>query len=455
VLRRILRQTWKGIDKHRVTDLAAMLTYYAIFALFPFAIFTVTLTLLFMPADVLHDAFELMAITLPGPVSQLAIEHLSRMEQAAAGGFAIGAAALAVWGASRGAVALQTALNQIHEVKETRPWWKVQLIAIATTIGVSILILVALALLLVGPTVGRTLAERFYLGQVFDVAWTVGRWIGAALIMMLVWACLYYFLPDIRRRFRWVTPGAIAGVVLWLAASRGFILYVDNFASYDKSYGALGTIIVFLTWLWISSLALLIGGEIDDAIDELRKEKEPAGEVPVRHREGTAPFPVTPDVGRKTIEEDPMDRHDDRVLVRARPGAVAPRDQGLGLAELVKRVGDDFGHLARSHAELARAELTSGVKRAAGEAAAVILGGVVALIGLGLLCVSAVVAAAPLVPPLWLRLVLGAMLYMGLGALAVFVFARRLRQEKPLTLEKTRDEVGRTATVLKEQIQNG
>jgi uncharacterized membrane protein YqjE len=320
---------------------------------------------------------------------------------------------------------------------------------------VSFLILVALALLVVGPSVGRVIAERFGLGAAFDVAWTVGRWLGAALLVMLVWACLYYFLPNIRRRFRWVTPGAIVGVLLWLAASRGFILYAENFASYEKTYGALGAVIAFLMWLWISSLALLVGGEVDDAIDEIRKQREPAGEVPAPKE---AAYPLTPEVGRPKLEpeedrtvEDHTRPHDVAIATR-REVAIAPREGRL--AQLVKRIGDDVGTLTKTHMELARTELRSGMRSALVDGAAIGLGGVVALIGLALLCVSAVVAAEPAVPALWLRLVLGAALYLLLGAALIWIFARRLRGE-PLTLKRTRQEARRTARVLKEQVQHG
>lgn len=445
---RILKETWNGFNKHRLGDLAAMLTYYAIFALFPFAILTVTLTLMFMPPDVLRDAFKLIAVTLPGPVAAFATEQLAKMEQQAAGGFAIAAFLLAVWGSSRGAVALQTVLNEIHEVKETRPWWKVQLVAIGTTLGVSILILTALALLLVGPAVGHWIADKLYLGTVFDVAWTIGRWVGAAILVMLVWACLYYFLPNIKRRFRWVTPGAIVGVLLWLAASRGFIFYADNFASYDKTYGTLGIAIVFLTWIWLSSMTLLVGGEIDDAIDEIRKQKEPAGEIPQK----TAAYPVTPAVGRLTIPTNDTPKTKERPVEDRRLTTQPNRE--FGLADLAKRVGDDFATLAKNHVELARAELASGVKSTAIDAGAIILGGVVALIGLAMLCTAAIAGAEPVIPQLWLRLLLGAVLYMGLGAALVGIFAKRLRGE-PLTMKRSRVEAGRTAHALKESVQNG
>jgi hypothetical protein len=268
---------------------------------------------------------------------------------------------------------------------------------------------------------------------------------------MLVWACLYYFLPNIKRRFRWVTPGAIVGVLLWLAASRGFIFYADNFASYDKTYGALAISIVFLTWIWLSSMTLLVGGEVDDALDELRKQKEPAGEIPQKQ----APFPVTPAVGRMEI---PVDDHPKQHKHKERPvedrRLTTQTNREFGLADLAKRVGDDFATLAKSHVELARTELSSGVKSTAVDAGAIVLGGIVALIGLAMLCTAAIAGAEPLIPALWLRLLLGALLYMALGALLIGVFVKKLRGE-PLNMKRSRTEVGRTAHALKESVQNG
>jgi len=269
-----------------------MLTYYTIFALFPFAILIVSLTLLFMPPDVLTEAFEMITIAMPGPVSTLLIEQLQRMEQAAAGGFAAVSAAVALYGASRGAVALQTALNEIHGVEESRSWWKVQLTALTVTIGVTLLVIAALALLVVGPAVGHFITYRFGFYDEFEFLWSYSRWLGAGPLVMLVWACMYYFLPNIKRRFRWTLPGAIVAVLLWLAVCRGFIFYADNYATYDKTYGALGVVIVFLTWLWLSCVALLVGGVIDDAIDEVRKQKEPAGQIP--SAQAPHAFPVNP-----------------------------------------------------------------------------------------------------------------------------------------------------------------
>jgi YihY family inner membrane protein len=349
------------------------------------------------------------------------------MEATAASGFAIVGGALAIWGASRGAAALQTALNEIHDVKETRPWWRVQAIAISTTLGVSFLILLAFSLLVFGPLVEHKITER--LGHAPTIAWlySVSRWVGAAVLIMIVWACLYYYLPNIHRRFRWVTPGAVVGVLFWLAASRGFTLYTDNFGSYDKTYGTLGEVIVFITWLWMSSMALLIGGQIDDAIDDVRRQREASA------------------VGAKEHPQKKEERTVERDTRLSRPE--------LALTDLARRVGDDLSTLAKNHFELARAELSAGAKKAMADAALTIFGGIVALVGLAMLCVSAVVAAEPLIAPLWLRLFLGALLYLALGGGLAYGFVKKLSGEE--VLPRTRAQAQRTARALKEQVQHG
>jgi membrane protein len=439
--RKFLREVWSGIQKHRIPDLAAMMTYYAIFALFPFLLFLVNLTVLVLPASTIDDAFRMAAVAMPREVAQLAHDQLMRMQQSSAGGFAAVGAALAMWSASRGAIALQTALNQIHDVIETRPWWRVQLTAILVTMGVSFLALVAFALLAFGPKLGHVAADRLHLGGAFDLAWTIGRWVGAAILVMLVWGSLYYFLANIRRKFRWVTPGAVVGVSAWLAASRGFIFYTDHFGSYDKTYGTLGAVIVFLTWLWISNLCLLVGGEIDDTVDEIRRRKRTAA--------------------REQEQEQGKEGNVDKQIARARPGTAAipasspaattPRP---AIGDLARRIGEDVSVLARDHFELARIELGRGLRSGASDAAALVLGGVVALIGFAMLCTTAVVALGALGWPLWLRMLLMSLVYLVVGGGVVFGFARKLRGDVP-RMGKTARQSRLTVTALKEQVQHG
>jgi membrane protein len=144
------------------------------------------------------------------------------------------------------------------------------------TIVVALLVVVALALLVLGPLAGHWLADRFGLGGAFDTAWNVARWIGAGLLVMFVWAIVYKFLPDTDAPFRVFTPGAFVGVVLWLGASALFGVYLAHFGSYEVMYGALGTAVVFMLWLWLTNIALLFGAEINDVLADIRAQHSAA-----------------------------------------------------------------------------------------------------------------------------------------------------------------------------------
>jgi membrane protein len=198
------------------------------------------------------------------------MDRVDALIKASGAGFAIIGAALALWGASRGAIGLMTALNTIFNKKETRSYVRRQLTAIAVTLGVAVLIVAALGLLVAGPLVGHFMADRFGLGGAFDVVWGIGRWLGAGVLVMVVWAVLYKYLANTDAPFRIFTPGAVAGVVAWLGISALFGVYLSHFNSYEATYGTLGGAIIFLTWLWLSNIALLAGAEINDVYADMK-----------------------------------------------------------------------------------------------------------------------------------------------------------------------------------------
>ncbi len=265
----------RSIADDNVTDVAAMMAYYAAFALFPMLVFIVTLTLLVLPIAVLHQGLAMVTPALPASIGQLMHAQIDRMSETASSGFAIGGAILALWSASRGAASLSGALNRMFQKKETRGWIRRQLIALAITLVVALLIVVALALLFAGPAVGHWVVDRWGEGSLFDRVWAYGRWIGAGVIVMFVWALIYKFLPDTDAPFRVFTPGAIVGVLIWLGVSWLFGLYVSYHDTYEATYGTLGGAILFLTWLWMSNLAILVGAEINDVLADLRKHVDP------------------------------------------------------------------------------------------------------------------------------------------------------------------------------------
>ena len=263
-----------GID-----DVAAMMAYYALLALFPMLVFVITLTLLVLPGDTLIEGVRLATAPLPRGIALELQQQATRMQATAGAGFAIGSAAFALWGASRGASALTLALNQVFEKRETRPWWKRQLRAIAVTVGVAMLILFALAVIVIVPLGAHGLLDRVGGGATFDAVWSVLQWLIAGIAMMTMWATLYRFLPDTDAPFRVFTPGAAIGVLLWLGICWLFGLYLDNFSSYEATYGALGGVIIFVTWVWLSNLVFLLGAVINDVLAAMRAGTSEAARI--------------------------------------------------------------------------------------------------------------------------------------------------------------------------------
>jgi membrane protein len=162
-----------------------------------------------------------------------------------------------VWAASGAGAALITAFDAAYDVKESRPFWKTRAQAIAATVVGAVSFVVAATLAVAAPAVAAKLGRPF--GDL--VRWL--SWPIAALLVLLVVACLYHFLPDVERRFRLVTPGSLSAVVVWILASLGFSFYTRHFANYELVYGTLGGAIVLLMWLYLSAIAVLLGAEID------------------------------------------------------------------------------------------------------------------------------------------------------------------------------------------------
>ena len=259
----------------QIDNIGAMLAYYAVLALFPMIVFVVMLGLLVLPGTVIDQGLSMAMAAVPASARSLIFERVQSLVQHANTGVAILSMIVALWGASRGAVAMMLALNSLYQKKELRPWWRRQLIALAVTIGVALLVIVALGLLVAGPIIGHWVADRLGLGS-FDLLWSIVRWAGAGILVMIVWAIVYKFLPNTNAPFRIFTPGAFVGVLLWLLVSYGFGVYLSHFNSYEVTYGALGTAIIFLTWLWLSNIAILFGAEINDVLADLRRDRSEA-----------------------------------------------------------------------------------------------------------------------------------------------------------------------------------
>jgi membrane protein len=266
-----LRKLGHAVVRDAIDDVGAMMAYYAILAAFPMLFFVVTLAALVLPAHTIAEAAGLALATAPSTARSLIETQVDAVIHQARPGFAFGTVIFAVWGASRGASGLMLALNRLFGTVETRSWLHRQAIAIALTASLAVLLVIALGLLVVGPIVGGVVANRLGLGSAFDIGWTVGRWVVAGLLVMIVWALAYRFLPDTDAPFRIFTPGTVVSVGLWLGISRLFGHFLDHFGS-TSIYGALGGAVIVLTWLWLSGMSLLLGAEINLVLAETRHD---------------------------------------------------------------------------------------------------------------------------------------------------------------------------------------
>jgi membrane protein len=297
-LRDLLRyQTLKATVQEFMRDdalgLGAQLAFYLVLAIFPFILFCVAILDAFSSSDpqFVAELFDYLRRLLPEQVFGLIhtyTENTLSNEDTAPGLLSVGILGT-IWAASGAFAALINALNRAYDVQETRPFWKVRGIAILMTLGLSALLLTGVLLLVAGPSIGQTIAEIFTLGDEFMIAWNIARWPAALLFMVVTVALLFYFAPDANQPFRWITPGGFVGILVWVLASVVFNLYLSSdFNTYNKTYGSIGTVIILLLYLYISSLTILFGATLNATLVRIKEEvsgeqildAEPANDKP-------------------------------------------------------------------------------------------------------------------------------------------------------------------------------
>jgi membrane protein len=174
----------------------------------------------------------------------------------------------AIWSSSAAVTAIITALNRAYDIDEWRPWWKRRLIAIALTIALAVFVVAAFVFVVGGSDLAAWVAERLGFGGALARGWTIAQWTIALLLVVVAVDLVYYIAPNAESPFVWVTPGALLATALWLVASVGFKVYVQNFSSYTAVHGTIGMVIVLLLWFYLSGFALLVGAELNAEIDK-------------------------------------------------------------------------------------------------------------------------------------------------------------------------------------------
>src|SRR4051812_33155333 len=270
----ILKRAVKEFQEDNVTDWGAGLTYYGLMSLFPMLVVVVALlglvgqqsTISTMIDSLRAAGLDDVANNIQGPLDEIV------RNKGGAGALVGFGLLLALWSASGYIGALTRALNAIYDVKEGRPFWKLRPVQVVITlVGVLLISLTLVAVVVSGP-IAEAVGKALGVGDTAVTVWGIAKWPVILVVLMGLVAGLYYVAPNVRQpRFRWVSPGGVVAVLAWILASAGFGLYVSNFGSYGKTYGALGSVITLLVWMWISNLALLFGAELDS---ELERERE-------------------------------------------------------------------------------------------------------------------------------------------------------------------------------------
>jgi len=268
-----LKRTVHEFRDDNLTDWAAALTYYGVLSIFP-ALLLLVSALGLIGRSATRPLLDNLDALPPGAMRDLvrgAIENLQRSQGGAGILFVLGLL-VALWSASRYVAAFMRASNAIWEVEEGRPIWK----TVPLRLGITIVMLLALAVAAVAVVVtgpfARWVGALVGLGQSAVDVWDIAKWPVLFLVVVLMTALLYWAAPNVKQPgFRWVTPGGVVAVLLWILASAGFAFYVANFGSYNKTYGSLGGVIIFFVWFWLSNIAVLLGAEFDAELERTRQ----------------------------------------------------------------------------------------------------------------------------------------------------------------------------------------
>lgn len=273
-----LKRLYKEYEDDSVADSAAALSYYFVFSLFPFLFFLTTLTAYIPYVRRSVDTMLARAqALLPAEAMGLVDAHLRELVTKPRPQLLTIGLLVTLYSASRGVDAVRKALNLAYDVKESRPTWKTEAVAFGMTIGGALLLLVSVALLAAGGHIGFWVAERLGIGTGYVFVWSWLRWPVTAGVVTLCAALGYYLLPDVKQKFKFITPGSVIGTIVWLLATWGFSIYAGHFGSYNVTYGSIGGVIVLLTWFYITGFIFLMGGEMNAIIESVSPEGKESG----------------------------------------------------------------------------------------------------------------------------------------------------------------------------------
>lgn len=262
----LFMQSYRAFNRHDMSVYAAALAYHVLFSLFPFVIFLIALLSFFEMSAFFDWLREQAAVFLP-KVAMEQVDAVIRELQVPQSGLLSTGVVAALWLASRGIRAMMTALNVAYGAREQRPAWKRYPLSVLYTVGLAVMLSAAAAMMIIGPQVLQWLSRQFGLESFFVTLWTWLRWPAALVLLVLALAVVYYAGPNVRHKFKLISPGSVVSVIVWVIASLGFGYYVQNFGNYNVMYGSIGAVIVLLLYIYLSSAVVLYGAEVNAAVE--------------------------------------------------------------------------------------------------------------------------------------------------------------------------------------------
>ncbi|WBG66388.1 YihY/virulence factor BrkB family protein [Pseudomonas citronellolis] len=284
----LLKLTVKEFLDDEMPTYAAALAYQGLFSLFPFLLFLIALLGFLHLPEFFDWLREQAAYVLPGQALEQVNPIIDQLQQRQGGLLSVGIV-VALWSSSAAVRSLMNALNAAYDVREARPVWRRVPLSLLYTLGLAVMLMLVTALMILGPQVMGWIAERIGLQDYVVVLWSLLRWPVMVLLMMMAVAVIYYATPNVKQKFRFITPGSVLAVVAWVAASLAFGFYVKNFADYNAMYGSVGAIIVLLLYFYISAAVLLLGAELNAVIEHHLPHGKNPGERTFEQAETRSP----------------------------------------------------------------------------------------------------------------------------------------------------------------------
>ena len=265
------KRTLREFKRDFLSDRAAALTYYGVLSIFPALLVLVSVFGL-VGRSATQPLITNMSHALPASVRTIVVTAITHLQHSsgAAGALAVVGIVLGLWSASGYVAAFMRAANAVYDVPEGRPFWKTVPTRLAITVAVLVLLVASAIIVVVTGGLARHAGQILGVGPTAVTVWDIAKWPVLLIFVMLMFGILFWASPNVRHRFRWVSPGAAVAVLGWLIASGLFAVYIANFGHYNKIYGSLAGVIIFLIWLWISNLAILLGAEFNAELERGR-----------------------------------------------------------------------------------------------------------------------------------------------------------------------------------------